>query len=1029
MKLKLPIALLSAVLSCMSAWATETIHLNDYDNLKDDLGPSSSIQFVDKNLTISGYWVPEVYVESLGEYMVCLGLYWQAGDAGADSYTLEGSGTIDMKGRSLMIEGGRREFSGPPASGELPGMRYVHYTIGSGVVFQDGTLEAEDGAQVVFNGSLKSTMKDDSCTFSVYSYQGYESTIDLTNATIRETDDVELYWEYGGTIIRPQYTVSSTHALSIWPDGDSVHVSAGTKNVLQGNLTLSNGGRVVVYGAPVYLDEEGSQDIALFYHYSTLTVTGTVTVSGNASVIFFNDYPTSYDGSPVYDYVSPEAGQVVFYCAHGVGNTDLLTVMEGRIHSNEWDDLSHEYDEEFRVNRELKLAFVPQADGRDALTVLAVGDNVPSGPEPDTVFGDGGVAEGTLDSDHVVWFSSGGEIDATGVEGGLNNSYVRDVSGSGGTLVTRSDQTFEFSSPGSVSFSIVGQEDEAGADLLVGKEGGLSADYQLKGAVYESALTSVKSGRLTIGEQTTLGMGAEESELSISSGSASRTTSVVNKGTVAADVTLGQGGTLDNLATVLGDVKVQEGSALYNDGSVAGLVTVQQGARAQGGGSFARTLVEQGGILSVGTTPQSHEALTLSDGATVEFSLNGTQPGSYSQLLADSLTLNGTTTAKVTVGLGLLSQGSGAVTLALAQAETLSGDGSWLLDLKDEYNLLKDGAEISWDEENHVLTLIGEVNPSAVAALAGGDGANIANALWSSTNTVRNFARHALSRLQAADGSHVWVSGLGSFLNMGADGEASGFRYNGGGYAVGADYAWTEKFCAGVALGQEFGRFKTDDHQARIKQESLMTGLYARYQEPLKEREYLTFSGYVAFGTVENKADTSVGGVASLPGHAKWDDTVWTFGLQGEWEKPLTSRLTLAPYVGLEYVHGAQDDFSESFAGGHRAWRDGAMQVWRVPVGVTLKASIPLGDVQKLLPEVGVAYVGDIARQAPHVRSTMYGVEQKHKGSEPGRSAFQLHAGTNWEITPSWSAGAFYTLEARSGQTAHAATATVRYSF
>lgn len=292
----------------------------------------------------------------------------------------------------------------------------------------------------------------------------------------------------------------------------------------------------------------------------------------------------------------------------------------------------------------------------------------------------------------------------------------------------------------------------------------------------------------------------------------------------------------------------------------------------------------------------------------------------------EALTLNGTATADVTVGLGLLSQGGTSITLKLIQADTSEGDGDWNSLIQDEHHLFKEGsAAVNW--EKGILTFTAEVDPTAVAALASQGGANIANALWASTNTVQNFARHALAQLQQAGSSHVWVSGLGSFIDLGPDGQTKGFRYNGGGYAVETDYACTETFSAGFALGQEFGRFKSDDYQTRIRQESLMAGLHAQYREELGERETAGISAYVTFGTVENKADTSVGGDAALPGHGSWDDTVWTFGLKGEWEHPLSDSVTLIPYMGLEYVHGAQDDFNERFTRGSRAWRQGAMQV------------------------------------------------------------------------------------------------------
>ncbi len=105
------------------------------------------------------------------------------------------------------------------------------------------------------------------------------------------------------------------------------------------------------------------------------------------------------------------------------------------------------------------------------------------------------------------------------------------------------------------------------------------------------------------------------------------------------------------------------------------------------------------------------------------------------------------------------------------------------------------------------------------------------------------------------------------------------------------------------------------------------------------------------------------------------------------------------------------------------------MQVWSVPAGVTAKTQVALGGNQYLIPELTVSYVGDVSRTNPSVKSSIYGVEVKSEGSNPGRSAFMLNAGANWIINQNWSLGAFYTLEARSSQVNQSASLSARYSF
>ncbi|MEG2586450.1 MAG: autotransporter outer membrane beta-barrel domain-containing protein, partial [Akkermansia sp.] len=345
-----------------------------------------------------------------------------------------------------------------------------------------------------------------------------------------------------------------------------------------------------------------------------------------------------------------------------------------------------------------------------------------------------------------------------------------------------------------------------------------------------------------------------------------------------------------------------------------------------------------------------------------------------------------------------------------------TGTGDFVLALDDKKHLLQTGSSIQWDDTTNTLSFTGQLDETAIATLVSDDGSNMANTLWSSTRIVKSFGQNATTQIKLTQPgqTNLWVSGLGDFISMNESSHADGFDYNGGGYAAGIDYAWTKKFRAGISLGQSFGTFKSDDNQASIKQQGIMGGLYANYLESLNAKQSLGLSGFFAYGSVENKADTLIGGSSLLPGHAKWNNEVLSFGLRADWNIKVTDKTTLTPFIGIDYVHGAQEDFSETYANGSRQYKDGNMQVWSLPVGVSVKTEVSMGGSQLLLPELTLAYVGDISRTNPSVKTTIYGIDNKSEGSNPGRSAFMLNAGTNWVINKNWSVGAFYTLEARS---------------
>lgn len=829
----------------------------------------------------------------------------------------------------------------------------------------------------------------------------------MRGATIKDSDFVKLEFDQG-IIIRDQYTISATHGLEIWYSSNSTFTG---KSILQGNLTLANDGKVTVWG----------NNDAL---YPNMSITGTLSITGNTKIEFFNDSPANGV------YLNPESGTVVFYCKNITGDTRLLSAIEST-----WT-----YDDE-TISRNIsdkKFVSITQTDGRYALTLV---DNGYNPGQPETVITDG-KAPDTLSKDVVVSLSNGGSVDATEVIRGLNNSCI---SGTGGNLVTTDTQTFSMNGSDTLGFSIVGTNGNAGADIQVGQAGGNITDAAivLTGDKYESRQVNVQSGLLEIGQNTILG--TDDSILTIGSSNASDgtvTASVNNRGTINNDVTINSGASLDNRNNINGDVLVNASSILSNNGTVKGDVTVSENASVNGSGTFGSTILQSNALLYVGNSPgfQRHGDLMLNDGSRLGFYLDGITAatlenhgsGTYSNIsVTNTLNLNGTVNAEVEVGLGILAAGMEAFTLDLIKTEgTVSGNGDFVLSLNDENHLLKEGS-LLWDSTTGILSFTGQVDEAVAAALVGKDGSNIANSLWSSTSVVKSFGQTAVSQLkvnQPGD-SNIWVSGLGDFVTMNSTSHVVGFQYNGGGYATGIDYAWTKKFRAGIAFGQTFGTFKSDDNQASINQDSIMTGLYANYLQPLNDNQTLRLSGYFAYGSVENRADTLIGNSAYLPGHAKWNDDVFTFGLKADWNIKVTDKTTLTPFIGIDYVHGSQESFTETYANGSRHYRDGNMQVWSVPVGITVKKEVSVGGGQLLLPELTLAYVGDISRTNPSVKSTIYGIDNKHEGSNPGRSAFMMNAGTNWIINQDWSVGAFYTLEARSSQVNQSASLSARYSF
>lgn len=338
-----------------------------------------------------------------------------------------------------------------------------------------------------------------------------------------------------------------------------------------------------------------------------------------------------------------------------------------------------------------------------------------------------------------------------------------------------------------------------------------------------------------------------------------------------------------------------------------------------------------------------------------------------------------------------------------------------------------------------------------IEAVLSGTG-DLANTLWSSAGTVRGFVRTALNQLTlpcyASQRSvvddksgrftvvypgnvvrcrnlNLWGAGFGDFINMGG---TAAFSYEGGGYAIGADTAMGEHWRGGVAVGQSFGDFRAKHTGNDIDQSGVMFTVYSGYEKKISDKGSHRVSAYFAYGVVDNDARTNLLGVEM--GHADWDDTVYTAGLEYALDFRVRENVLLSPFVGIEYLYGSQSVFVESFSGGMERRYDGAViQTWRIPAGVKVRHCYVMDGNQYLVTDLALGYVGDVSRRNPGGHVNIAGRDFRIQGSNPGRNAFMLRLGTNWLIDDHWTVGAAYDLETRSRQTSQSVDAYVRYSF
>ena len=290
------------------------------------------------------------------------------------------------------------------------------------------------------------------------------------------------------------------------------------------------------------------------------------------------------------------------------------------------------------------------------------------------------------------------------------------------------------------------------------------------------------------------------------------------------------------------------------------------------------------------------------------------------------------------------------------------------------------------------FVLNASVSKAALAALMDSNAANVANTMWASANAVQEMTRTAEHQfLVGMPGQTTfWGAAMGSFMNVSGD---HGFTSNMGGYAVGLQHAFTQEFRAGFALGQSFGDFKSDDNQLKVDQEAIMPTLTAQYVAAINNTSSLSVSGHIAYGEVSNEAESYQAGA---PGTAEWNDQVFNIGIRAAWNTELTDNTTLSVFTGVTYQNVEQDSFTEKYTGGERDYHSGRMSSLSLPLGVTLRGIYQMEGTNIFVPELTLSYIGDVVRDNPEVKTSVYGFNRVGKGTEVGRSAFMLNAGANW---------------------------------
>ena len=991
----------------------------------------------------------------------------KAGDYRGNSLVLEGDVVIQgvtdpaaYDGGAIIwnTETGEASMSGRGKLSSQSSGEYWSLQIGGGSeVCRIGSEVELESVDISFDGNFASSILCIDGNLSDFEIYGYaESVIDLSKAKLSGKQEYDI--DAGNTLVINELEVK---------EGVFVEVSGYTAKeeyaILQGNLVMNGvlpafAGEerfeyrsvdweelMQPYGAVQFWVSRGENEEP--EPFVPLSVSGTITIKSGTAVVFANegDFIIGEDNRVSWksDYRLPTTTDVLFVCS-GVDEDSLSLLKPYAYCEDSWAEYSdggevtggYEYikpvdDRAFyaRAGEDGRVYIYLNEKNNDNPSIPSLPDKPSEGitvtPGQTLVLGEDSSNTPTAQNPVLM---QGGVADARALDDSLLNNKV--ITGSSGSLLTNSNQTMTLTGSDKIGYSVVGLAgNQHGANLEISASGNLT----LAGDKYTAGCVKVQKGTVTISSGTTIGTGAAGDLLDLSSVAVSAT----NFGTISADVEIGEKSTLLNQGKVKGDVELGESGILTNNGTLNGSLTAS--GKVYGSGEFGDTVLTGSGLLHVGNSPgyQQHNSLTLARGTTLSFSVDGVTAatasnhgsGTYSVLKTNTLTItpgSGTITVAVDVTMGVAAAGSEPMSLTLLEVQnTTATTADFTLNLTDEAGLLEEGTTLTFDTAAGALVLKAAVSKAALAALMDSNSSNVANTMWASASAAQEMARTAEHQfLVGMPGQTTfWGAGVGSFMNVSGE---QGFTSNFGGYAVGMQHAFTEKFRAGLAFGQMFGDFKSDDDQLKVEQTAMLPTLTAQYVTPLSKTSSLSVSGHLTYGVVENEADTCQAGTT---GKAEWDDEVLNLGLRVAWNKQLGENVSASFYTGLTYQQVEQDSFTEEFTGGEREYRSGSMSSLSLPLGMTLRGIYQMEGTNVFAPELTLAYTGDIARENPEVKTSVYGFNRTGKGTNVGRSAFMLNVGANWMFDSTWSVGAFYTLEARSKQVNQSVNAALRCCF
>lgn len=325
------------------------------------------------------------------------------------------------------------------------------------------------------------------------------------------------------------------------------------------------------------------------------------------------------------------------------------------------------------------------------------------------------------------------------------------------------------------------------------------------------------------------------------------------------------------------------------------------------------------------------------------------------------------------------------------------------------------------------------LQPAASAAVNTLNGTLAASSAFLRTARAQNAAPQMAQdgRLLHADAAsgRLWAAGMGAWERVGTDTFSQGYRYSGGGYAVGGETACAPHVCVGAALGQMLGRYRAPRGLMHDSQSLWDAALTLRYTRAARQgqdvfRAELCGTGGLARnrarGALFSGGDTATG---------RWTDKVFGGALQLSYDIRLTEHMSLTPSVGIEGQVARQGHIIMNDGTRDLHYSRGRASLWTLPLGLSWQMAVPVAKSQYLVPRLAVAYRRELDRRSPRAFTAWEGGSGRARGTKPGHDGVEAEAGLLWMLSPAWSLGASFGVEYREAELIRRVRASVDRSF